>query len=151
MTRTIAIETLTPGGFAAYGDVIEAVGDPDMIINQAMCERYHDRALIDLDNDGGRAGISVFKATVRAVPHLLDMMERHPLGSQTFVPMAADPFLVIVASDLNGRPHEPKAFLTKPGQGVNYHRGIWHGVLTPLHEPGLFTMIDRIGPGNNLE
>jgi ureidoglycolate lyase len=65
--------------------------------------------------------------------------------------MTADPFLVIVASDHNGQPHEPKAFLTRPGQGVNYHRGIWHGVLTPLHAPGLFAVVDRIGRGDNLE
>lgn len=151
MTRTIIIEPLTPDTFKPYGDVIEAAGAPDMMINQGMCGRFHDRANLDLKDEDGRAGISVFKATARALPYLLDLMERHPLGSQAFMPMTADPFLVIVASDLNGRPHEPKAFLTDPGQGVNYHRGTWHGVLTPLHEPGLFAVIDRIGPGENLE
>ena len=60
-------------------------------------------------------------------------------------------FIFIVADDLDGRPHDPKAFLTAPGQGVNYRRGTWHGVLTPLHEPGLFAVVDRIGPGENLE
>lgn len=151
MSATIAIEPLTPAGFAPYGDVIEASGAPDMMINRGMCGRFHDRAKIDLAHDDGRPGISVFMATARTLPYSLDMMERHPLGSQAFVPMAADPFLVIVARDLDGRPHEPKAFLTNPGQGVNYHRGTWHGVLTPLHEPGLFAVIDRIGPGENLE
>ncbi|MEP4378466.1 MAG: ureidoglycolate lyase [Alphaproteobacteria bacterium] len=151
MSRTIAIAPLTAGAFAPYGDVIEAAGDPDMMINQGMCGRFHDRAGLDLKNDGGRAGISVFKATARALPYVLDLMERHPLGSQAFLPMSADPFLVIVAGDLNGSPHEPEAFVTSPGQGVNYHRGTWHGVLTPLHEPGLFAVVDRIGPGENLE
>jgi len=151
MSRMIAIAPLTAEAFAPYGDVIEASGAPDMMINQGMCGRFHDRAALDLKNEDGRAGISVFKATARALPYSLNLMERHPLGSQAFVPMSADPFLVIVADDLNGRPHEPKAFLTAPGQGVNYHRGTWHGVLTPLHEPGLFAVVDRIGPGENLE
>ncbi|MDA0785687.1 MAG: ureidoglycolate lyase [Proteobacteria bacterium] len=151
MSRTIVIAPLTAEAFAPYGDVIEASGNPDMMINQGMCGRFHDRARLDLKNEDGRAGISVFKATARALPYSLDLMERHPLGSQAFMPMTADPFLVIVASDLNGSPHEPTAFLTAPGQGVNYHRGTWHGVLTPLHEPGLFAVIDRIGPGENLE
>ena len=151
MSHTIAIAPLTAEAFAPYGDVIDASGTPDMMINQEMCGRFHDRAIIDLKDEGGRAGISVFKATARTLPYSLDLMERHPLGSQAFVPMSADPFLVIVARDLNGRPHEPKAFLTNTGQGVNYHRGTWHGVLTPLHEPGLFAVVDRIGPGENLE
>ncbi|MBT4907363.1 MAG: ureidoglycolate lyase [Rhodospirillaceae bacterium] len=151
MSHTIAIAPLTAEAFAPYGDVIEASGAPDMMINQGMCGRFHDRASLDLNDEEGRTGISVFKATARTLPYALDLMERHPLGSQAFVPMTADPFLVIVASDLNGRPHEPQAFLTDPGQGVNYHRGTWHGVLTPLHEPGLFAVIDRIGPGENLE
>ncbi len=151
MSATITIAPLTAEAFASYGDVFDASGAPDMMINQGMCGRYHDRVKIDLEHEDGRAGISVFKATARTLPYSLDLMERHPLGSQAFVPMTADPFLVIVASDLNGSPHEPKAFLTDPGQGVNYHRGTWHGVLTPLHEPGLFAVIDRIGPGENLE
>ena len=151
MTDTIHITQLTPDAFAPYGDLVDATGEPDMIINRGMCRRFHDRASINLAQDDGRVGISVFKAMVRTLPYALDMMERHPLGSQAFLPMSADPFLVIVASDQHGRPHEPKAFLTETGQGVNYHRGTWHGVLTPLHEPGLFAVVDRIGHGANLE
>ena len=79
------------------------------------------------------------------------MMERHPRGSQAFLPMSQDPFLVVVAPDNDGRPGRPRAFVTAPGQGVNYRRAIWHGVLTPLHEPGLFAVVDRIGTGDNLE
>ena len=79
------------------------------------------------------------------------MVERHPLGSQAFIPMSADPFLVIVAPDEQGAPGTPRAFLTKPGQGVNYRRNVWHGVLTPLHRKSLFAVVDRVGGGNNLE
>ena len=65
--------------------------------------------------------------------------------------MSPDPFLVVVAEDDGGKPARLRAFLTAPGQGINLHRNVWHGVLTPLAEPGLFAVVDRIGPGANLE
>ena len=149
MTDRIRPQPLTAAAFAAFGDVLEAVGAPDKIINQGLCGRHHD--LAQLDFGAGRAGISLFKAQPRALPFHLDMMERHPEGSQAFLPMSLDPFLVIVAPDAGGRPGQPLAFVTAPGQGVNYHRGTWHGVLTPLAEPGLFAVVDRIGAGPNLQ
>ncbi len=150
MRRSIRLETLTAEAFAPFGDVLEALGDPDQIINQGYCGRYHDRAKMDFGLDG-RAGLSLFMAEPRTFPLILDMVERHPDGSQAYIPMSLNPFLVIVAPDADGVPGLPRAFLTTPGQGVNYHRGTWHGVLTPLHAPGLFAVIDRIGSTKNLE
>ncbi len=147
--KTIAIRPLTASEFAPFGEVLEAKGPPDTFINQGMCGRFHDRATIDMG--GGRAGISLFQAKVQDLPYTLTMMERHPLGNQAFLPMSFDPFLVIVASDQDGVPDRPRAFKTAPGQGINFLRGTWHGVLTPLHLPGLFAVVDRIGPGDNLQ
>jgi ureidoglycolate lyase len=101
--------------------------------------------------DNGRAGLSIFDAQLRALPYSLDLVERHPLGSQAFLPLDREAFLVVVAADLDGKPDTPKAFLTAPGQGINLLRNTWHGVLTPLAGNGIFAVIDRIGPGNNLE
>lgn len=150
MSREIRTEPLTPAAFAPFGDVLDASGTPDKIINQGLCGRFHDRAKLDF-GAGGRAGISVFNAEPRTLPYRLDLLERHPEGSQAFLPMSQNPFLVIVAPDDNGAPGIPRAFLTAPGQGINLHRGVWHGVLTPLHAPGLFAVVDRIGDGGNLE
>jgi ureidoglycolate lyase len=150
MTETIRTERLTQAGFAEFGDVLDASGAPDRIINQGLCGRYHDRARLDF-GPGGRAGISIFKAEPRALPCRLDMVERHPDGSQAFIPMSMDPFLVIVAPDEDGEPGRPRAFLAEPGQGINLLRNTWHGVLTPLHAPGLFAVIDRIGDTPNLQ
>jgi ureidoglycolate lyase len=148
--RLIHAEPLTAAAFAPFGDVLEALGDPDRIINQGLCGRYHDRARLDFGPDG-RAGLSLFKAEPRALPYQLDLVERHPDGSQAFIPMSLTSFLVIVAPDDDGRPGQPRAFLTEPGQGINLHRGTWHGVLTPLEAPGLFAVVDRIGSTPNLE
>lgn len=146
---TIRTEPLTAAGFAPFGDVIELKEAPDKIINQGLCGRHHDLARLDFTD--GRAGISLFDAQPRALPYRLEMMERHPLGSQAFIPLNPTSFLVIVAADSGGAPATPRAFLTVPGQGINLLRNTWHGVLTPLSAPGLFAVIDRIGSGDNLE
>jgi ureidoglycolate lyase len=149
MSREIATEPLTAPAFAPFGEVLDTAGDPDRIINQGLCGRYHDRARLDFAD--GRAGISLFDAEPRSLPYSLAMVERHPEGSQAFLPMTLAPFLVIVAPDESGSPGRPRAFLTAPGQGINLARGTWHGVLTPLSAPGLFAVVDRIGPGANLQ
>ena len=145
----ITIQPITAEAFAPFGDLIACDGDPDKIINQGRCRRFHDRGRLDFGE--GAAGLSLFQAEPRPLPLALDMVERHPLGSQAFIPMSRHPFLVIVAPDEGGTPGAPLAFETAPGQAVNYHRGTWHGVLTPLHAPGIFAVVDRIGPEANLE
>lgn len=149
-SREIAIEPLSAAAFAPFGDVIEAVGEPAKLINRGLCGRFNDLARLDFGVDG-RAGISVFHGQPYALPLRLDMLERHPDGSQAFLPLSGDPFLVVVAPDIGGNPGPPRAFMTKPGQGVNYLRNTWHGVLTPLGKAALFAVVDRIGPGANLE
>ncbi|MEJ6403158.1 ureidoglycolate lyase [Yoonia sp. 2307UL14-13] len=149
MNDVIHIQPLTKEAFAPFGDVIDTAGAPDKVINQGKCGRYHDRATLDFN--GGRAGVSLFKAEPRSLPLSLQMVERHPDGSQAFIPMSEHGFLIVVAPDEDGAPGTPIAFESVPGQAINFHRGIWHGVLTPLSEPGLFAVVDRIGTGANLE
>ena len=144
--RLIRPTPLTTEAFAAYGDVLDATGD-FRLINDGMCRRHHDRARLDFGADG-RAGLSIFQAEPRDLPYSFDLIERHPEGSQAFVPMTAHPFLVIVS---DGPDAVPRAFLTNGAQGINFHRGTWHGVLTPLSGQGLFAVVDRIGTSRNLE
>ena len=149
MSRTICAEPLTAAAFAPFGEVLEAVGAPDRVINAGLCGRHHD--LVWLDFADGHAGISLFDARPRTLPHAVDLLERHPLGSQALIPMTTAPFLVVLAPDEGGVPGRPRALLTKAGQGVNYARSTWRGVLTTLHAPGLFAVVDRVGEGANLE
>ncbi|WP_299956453.1 ureidoglycolate lyase [uncultured Roseobacter sp.] len=150
MSREIRCAPLTAEAFAPYGDVLDCSGTPDKMINAGLCGRYHDRARLDF-GEGARAGISLFHAEPRALPYTLDLMERHPEGSQAFIPMTDQPFLVTVAPDAGGKPGAPRAFLTAPHQAINFHKGTWHGVLTPLAAPGIFAVVDRIGKTPNLE
>jgi ureidoglycolate lyase len=149
MTQIIA-EPLTADAFAPFGDVLDSTGD-FRLINEGLCQRHHDRAHLDFAPEispDNRAGISIFNATPRQLPYTFDLIERHPEGSQAFLPMTEHPFLVIVATSPETK---PRAFLTNGAQGINLHRGTWHGVLTPLHAPGLFAVVDRIGSTPNLE
>lgn len=149
MNRKISPSPLTAEAFAAYGDVLEVAGEPDKIINQGLCGRHHDRAKLDFGS--GRAGISLFDAKARSLPHVVDMVERHPDGSQAFIPLDGVPMIVVVADDDGGTPVNLKAFISRPGQSINLHRGTWHGVLAPLGKAGRYAVVDRIGDGSNLE
>ncbi|GHF03186.1 ureidoglycolate lyase [Aliiroseovarius zhejiangensis] len=149
MTHTLSTQPLTAAAFAPFGEVIEVSGTPDKIINQGMCGRHHDLATLDFAD--GRVGISLFDAKARTFPYSVDMVERHPDGSQAFIPVSGTPMLVVVAEDRDGVPVNLRAFVSQPGQSINLHRGVWHGVLAPIEKPGQFIVIDRIGDGPNLQ
>ena len=151
MSRTIVAQPLSKSAFAPFGDVIEKPGSEERLINNGKCVRHHNLAKIELDGPAAEPSINIFCGQPYAMPLKLTMVERHPLGSQAFIPMHDRPFLVIVCPDKDGRPQQPVAFITEPGQGINLRKGQWHGVLTPLGKQGDFLVVDRIGEGNNLE
>lgn len=146
--RILRPRPLTGAAFAPFGDVLEARGAADRMINEGRCGRFHDRARIDVE---GRVGLSIFQSRCVALPYRFALVERHPRGSQAFVPMSPHAFLVIVAADAGGAPERPLAFVAGPGQGVNIARNVWHGVLAPLAGPGLFAVVDKCDEGPNLE
>ncbi|MDR3472517.1 MAG: ureidoglycolate lyase [Devosia sp.] len=147
----ISVEPLARDVFGPFGQVIETAGAPHYPINGGMTERYHDLARIELGGPDPRPLLSIFRGRPYALPLSLKLVERHPLGSQAFYPLSPHPFLVVVALDHHGTPQRPRAFLTAPGQGVNIAMNTWHGVLTPLETAADFLVVDRGGPGNNLE
>ncbi|MEM7742312.1 MAG: ureidoglycolate lyase [Pseudomonadota bacterium] len=144
----LTAEPLIAAAFAPFGDVIETGGD-FRLINEGKCRRYHDLAFVDIVE--GVAGINLFQSEIRTVPYEADLLERHPLGSQCFLPMDNSSYFVIVAPDEDGLPGPSMAFVAQPHQGVNYARNTWHGVLAPISGGGLFAVVDRIGAGANLE
>jgi len=149
--REIRIEPLTRTNFAPFGDVIEMEGASSFPINSDMCMRFHDLAKVETTGENPRTLISLLRGKPYELPLMLTMVERHPFGSQAFVPLSSHPFLVVAAHGGPDGPSEPVAFLTSPGQGVNIHRNVWHGILTPLEAESDFVVIDRGGDGTNLE
>lgn len=140
---------ITAATFAPFGEVIDTDGDPTLFINGGRCARYTDKAQFDVID--GRIGLSLFHSEICPLPYRCDLLERHPLGTQCFVPMGGSAYLVAVAEDHGGAPSPVKAFFALPHQAVNLFRNTWHGVLAPISGSGLFAVIDRIGTGPNLE
>lgn len=149
--RTLRPEPLTPAAFAPFGDVIELAGARQIPINAGTTLRFHDLAKVDVLAEGGRTLINLFRAQPRDEPVRLSLMERHPLGSQAFLPLAEAPYLVVVAQDDHGRPGALRAFVTNGWQGVNYARDVWHHPLLALGRVRDFIVIDRGGAGVNLD
>jgi len=143
-------ERLSSKAFHVFGEVIETAGESATIINGGNCLRYSDLASLDVC-ESGTAGVSLFDAKPYKNPVQLTSVERHPLGSQAFLPTNVDPYLVIVAEDAGGTPIAPKVFITSGYQGVNYRRNTWHGVLTPIVRQSLFVVVDYIGERENLQ
>lgn len=152
--QKIHIQALTHANFAAFGEVISCQGQPFFYINDAQTQRYHALADTQILGDG-KASISIFRnMKASSLPMSISMLERHPYGSQAFIPMHGQRFLVVVAKSKNE--HEPNldeiyAFITDGAQGVNYHAGTWHHPLLTLEAPSDFAVVDRIGTDNNCD
>jgi ureidoglycolate lyase len=147
--REVSPEPLTAEAFAPFGDVIEASERAERIpINYGYTTRFNDLAGIDVGD--GRAIVSLFRARPLAPP-ILKIFERHPLGSQAFVPLEGRPYLVAVAPPGDFDADAVQVFRAAASQGVNYAKGVWHHFLLPLEAESDFLVVDRAGPGENLD
>lgn len=159
--RKLIAEPLTHEAFLPFGDVIETDDRPYRLINQGSARRYHALASVEVAKpaDGDRAVISIFRAQTIKTPLPIRMLERHPLGSQAFVPLLGRPFLVVVAPPTDPTINDDKpqldlirAFITNGRQGINYKRGTWHHPVLALGEgEDDMLVVDREGEGNNCD
>ncbi|CAN7470389.1 ureidoglycolate lyase [Rhizobium sp. LjRoot98] len=151
MPHILTIEPLTQAAFAPFGTVIEADPETMRLINGGSTERFHALGRADVAGDDARVIINIFRGQPRSFPYSVTMMERHPLGSQSFSPISGGSWLAVVAPDDGGKPGLPRVFLATGAQGVNYGRNVWHHPLMAVGAVSDFLVVDRDGPGNNLE
>ena len=142
--------SITKDNFSQFGDVISTKDIKPIEINNGYAKRYDGISNLNTSKDNGETTISIFSALKRNFPMKIDMMEKHPLGSQAFIPMKETTFLAFVAPngdkpDLN----KIEAFIIPPGIGVNYKPGTWHFPLISTEDMN-FLVVDRKGPGDNL-
>ena len=151
MMRRLTPRPLTAEAFAPYGEVISAREDVEQYpINYGATTRFNALAHVDASTDGGAPIISLFRST--PLPKLvLRIMERHPVGSQAFMPLNGRPYLVAVAPAGELDPAKIEVFLAAGDQGVNYAAGTWHHYSLALGEVSDFLVVDRAGPGTNLD
>lgn len=147
----LSIEPLSREAFRPFGEVIDTQDRDSFLINGDSTRRYHALARVELARPDDTAIISIFRAQARTLPLHIDMLERHPLGSQAFIPLHGQSYLVVVAPPA-GQPQPGcvRAFLARAGQGVNYACGVWHYPLIALSN-GDFLVVDRSGTGNNCD
>ena len=148
--KIIIPKKITKQNFSSYGDIISTEGITPIDINAGYAKRYDNLANINTSKENGESIVSIFSAIKRTFPMKIDMMEKHPLGSQAFIPMKETTFLVLVAPqgdapDIN----KIRSFIVPPGIGINYKPGIWHFPLISTVDMN-FLVVDRKGPGNNL-
>lgn len=147
----LPVEPLTAEAFAPFGDVIQRADAERLLINEGTTVRFHDLAAVDVGRDGGHPLISIFRATPRPRPIAIRMMERHPLGSQAFYPLAPHDWLVVVCHGAAAPEAATlRCFRASGEQGVNYRPNTWHHPLLVL-QPQDFLAIDRGGPEKNLD
>ncbi|WP_137156352.1 ureidoglycolate lyase [Rhizobium sp. FKL33] len=151
MPQILPIRPLTAEAFAPYGQVIEATPAKMRLINGGNTERHHGLGRAEALGEGAEVILNIFRGQPRQLPYAVDMMERHPFGSQSFQPLSGKSWLVVVAADEGGQPGEPQVFLARGDQGVNYPAGLWHHPLMALAGVCDFLVVDRLGPGGNLE
>lgn len=145
-------QPLTPEAFAPFGEVIDTHDRDYFMINNGSTRRYHKLASVELGKKDDQAIISIFRAQALSMPLRINMLERHPLGSQAFIPMKGKPFLIVVAppGDIP-HPQSIQAFISDGSQGINYGLGVWHHPVLCLEPEDDFLVVDRSGDGDNCD
>ena len=150
MEKIIKPVKINRSNFSKFGNLISSIDISPMDINEGYAKRFDNLADLDTGKDGGKTIVSIFSSLKRTFPMTINMMEKHPLGSQAFIPMKETTFLVFVAPkeeklDLN----KVEAFIIPPGIGINYNPGTWHFPLISTEDMN-FLVVDRKGSGDNL-
>lgn len=148
----LTASALTPEAFAPFGEVIDARTSSAFPINAGRTQRHHDLAKVETLGENARTLINIFVSQPVSLPLTLTFLERHPQGSQAFMPLHGERFIVVVAPP--GETIDParvRAFVTDGRQGVNYAAGTWHAINSVLAREGEFLVVDRDGEGGNCD
>ena len=148
----LKLQPLTAEAFAPFGEVMETVHHGPEEINQGHTRKYAELARVDAGDEGGWPAVHIYRSMPVGLPLKIEVLERHPLGSQAFMPLQANRFLIVVApagaapagSDVRG-------FFTNGRQGVNYFKGVWHHYQITVGEAADYLVIDRAGPAGNFQ
>ena len=141
---------ITRKNFTEFGDLISSEDINPIDINAGYAKRFDNLANINSSKDGGKTIVSIFSALKRNFPMKIDMMEKHPLGSQAFIPMKETTFLCFVApTGESPEIDKIQSFIIPPKTGINYKPGIWHFPLISTEDTD-FLVIDRKGNSENL-
>ena len=132
----IIAEPLNPDNFSEFGKVVQR--PPEGV------RRYYNELLENTRADA-RVDLSLTSiAPVSNLPMRATVLERHPFSSQTFLPLQASRYLVVVAPDnVDGGPDlaRARAFVSGSDQGITYRCGVWHHAMTVLDETAVMAIL----------
>jgi ureidoglycolate lyase len=121
-------------------------------INGGRADRYDAVAEVDCEGSGKVPVISLIHSRKYDFPKSVTFLERHPFGSQAFIPTSETPFVVVVgAPGPQVDTSTLRAFISNGRQGINYHRHTWHHVMLTPFDDVSFIVVDRSDPGTNCE
>tara|TARA_B100000405_G_scaffold198639_1_gene139286 strand:- start:860 stop:1351 length:492 start_codon:yes stop_codon:yes gene_type:complete len=148
--KVIKAKKITKKNFSKFGQIIDTSKKNPININNGYAKRFDNLINVDTSKKRGKAIVSIFNAKKRKFPMKIDMMEKHPLGSQAFIPMEDTKFLIFVAPK-GDKPNINKiqSFVVPRQTGINYKTGIWHFPLISTKNMN-FLVVDRKGKGKNL-
>ncbi|MBR0652703.1 ureidoglycolate hydrolase [Roseomonas terrae] len=131
----LTLEPLTAEGFAPFGEVLTALAEPGRVYIEAALANRREHA---------KPSLSFSTKLPATLPLNSTTMERHRHSSQSFVPMDAGRWLVLVAPNgADGGPEMAKAraFLARPDQGVTYGADVWHHPSTVFDQTARFAIV----------
>ncbi len=129
--------------FAPDGKVLDKAAATTFNINDGYAVRYDSLAVAEIQD--GTAQLAIFSAKKRAYPMEIDMMERHPLGTQAFYPLQAVAWYAIVSNAEVPAADNLTAFSVPADVGLQYNRNIWHYPLLIEADSQDFLIMDYSG------
>ena len=105
----------------------------------------HNISELDLESKNGNSGISIFSGLPRDLPIEIKIMEKHPVASQSFLPIQDYDWLIVVSEEKNELPNLDtlRCFHVNGDTGVTYNKNVWHHPLLVKKKQD-FWVIDRI-------
>jgi ureidoglycolate lyase len=125
---------LQDDAFAPFGAIVRAPAETGRIPIAAALQNLRERA---------KPTLTASRSVPTNLPLISQVMERHRYSTQTFLPLDAARYLVLVAP--NGSSGGPdmksaRAFLVSGDTGISYHADTWHHPHTVLDRPASFAV-----------
>ena len=141
--KTITACPISQLAFAAYGWLVDATGKPSSAINNGSSQRVDGLTELAFDEHGGKPCLAIFRATARDPAGPWAELERHQLGTQTFIPLNGVRYVMLVSLG-SAQPDACtlQAFVVSGHQAVTLRAGIWHHGLLALDD-GDFVVLER--------
>ena len=137
----LTAQPISREAFAPFGWLIDASDGLGAAINSGSSQRVDGLTELAFDTQGGKPCLAVFKASARDPAGPWTELERHCLGTQTFIPLNGVSYVVLVALGQD-KPDTStlQAFTVSGHQSITLRAGSWHHGLLALADGDLVVL-----------